>query len=74
MGKELRELVILHSNDIHGRFAGEKGDDGKLCHSLAQVAGYVSRAKKENPDTVYCIAGDVNLIVPKLIEKIKGVS
>ncbi len=43
MGKELRELVILHSNDIHGRFAGEKGEDGKMCHSLAQVAGYVSK-------------------------------
>jgi 5'-nucleotidase len=59
MDKELRELIILHSNDIHGRFAGEKDEDGKMQHSLAQVAGYVSKVKKENPDTVYCIAGDV---------------
>lgn len=59
MSKNLKEIVILHSNDIHGRFEGEKDENGKLCHSLAQVSGYVSRSKRENPDTVYLIAGDV---------------
>lgn len=57
--EDLKELVILHSNDIHGTFAGETDENGKLCHSLAQAAGYVKKVKAENPDTVYCIAGDV---------------
>ncbi len=59
MGKDLKEIVILHSNDIHGTFAGEEDNNGKLYHSLAQVAGYVKKKKAENPDTLFCIAGDV---------------
>lgn len=59
MDKNLKEIVILHSNDIHGKFEGEKDENGNICHSLALVSGYVNRAKKENPDTVYVIAGDV---------------
>ena len=59
MENNLKEIVILHSNDIHGKFEGEKDESGRLRHSLAQVSGYVNRAKKENPDTVYLIAGDV---------------
>lgn len=59
MSKKLKEIVILHSNDIHGRFEGERDENGKLCHSLAQVSGYVNQAKEKNPDTVYLIAGDV---------------
>ena len=45
MGKDLKEIVILHSNDIHGRFEGEKDESGRLRHSLAQVSGYVNQAK-----------------------------
>ena len=59
MSKKLKEIVILHSNDIHGKFAGETDENGKLCHSLPQAAGYVKKVKAENPDTLYCIAGDV---------------
>lgn len=59
MSKKTEELVLLHSNDIHGTFAGDTDENGKLCHSLAQAAGYVKKVKTENPDTVYCIAGDV---------------
>ena len=59
MGKNLKEIVILHSNDIHGTFAGEEDNNGKLYHSLAQVAGYVKKKKAENSDTLFCIAGDV---------------
>lgn len=59
MSKNLKEIVILHSNDIHGTFAGQTDENGKLCHSLAQAAGYVKMKKSENPDTLFCIAGDV---------------
>lgn len=56
MGKNLKEIVILHSNDIHGTFAGEEDNSGKLYHSLAQVAGYVKKKKAENPDTLLCLS------------------
>lgn len=59
MNDKLKEMILLHSNDIHGTFTGETDENGKVCHSLAQAAGYVKKIKSENPDTVYCIAGDV---------------
>lgn len=58
MEKELKEIVILHSNDIHGQFAGVTDDSGRICHSMAQVAGYAGEKKAENPCTFYCVAGD----------------
>lgn len=58
MSKSLREIVILHSNDIHGKFTGSTDENGKLSGSLAQVAGYVSKIKEEYPHALYCIAGD----------------
>ena len=59
MKDNLKKITILHSNDIHGKFTGTTGEDGKLRGSLAQVGGFVSKVKAENPNTVYCIAGDV---------------
>lgn len=59
MSKNLKEIVILHTNDIHGKFAGDKDENGKTCHSLAQTAGYVKKKKEDHPDTLFCIAGDV---------------
>ena len=59
MNNNLKRITILHSNDIHGQFTGETGEDGKLRNSMAQVAGFVAQTKKDNPNTLYCIAGDV---------------
>ena len=59
MRDDLKRITILHSNDIHGQFTGETGEDGKLRYSMAQVAGFVDQTKKDNPNTLYCIAGDV---------------
>lgn len=59
MNEDLKRITILHSNDIHGKFTGETGEDGKLRGSMAQVAGLVAQTKKDNPNTLYCIAGDV---------------
>ena len=59
MNDDLKRITILHSNDIHGQFTGMTGEDGKLRCSLAQVAGFVAQTKKDNPNTLYCIAGDV---------------
>lgn len=59
MSDQLRKITILHSNDIHGTFAGKTDENGMLTCNIAQVGGYVANAKAENPDTIYCIAGDV---------------
>ncbi len=55
----IKDLTIIHSNDMHGHFVGEKDENGKLKGSLAQVSGYVSKVKSENPNAVYINAGDV---------------
>lgn len=55
----IMDLTILHSNDIHGHFTGYADEDGKLHGSIAQVSGYVNKAKAENPNTIYAVAGDV---------------
>ena len=57
--KELRTLTILHSNDIHGQFTGKQEEGGPLTGHLAQTAGYVAQEKAKNPNTIYCIAGDL---------------
>lgn len=58
MKDSIRKITVLHSNDMHGQFVGKKNEDGKTVNSLAQLAGYITRAKGENPDTLYCNAGD----------------
>ena len=55
----IRKITILHSNDIHGQFTGTTDDEGHVKGSLAQLSGYISKAKAENPDTIYCNAGDM---------------
>lgn len=55
----IKDLTILHSNDMHGHFTGKLDENGKLTGSLAQVSGYVNQVKAENPNTLYCVAGDV---------------
>ena len=59
MKDKLRKITILHSNDIHGQFTGQTDDDGRVTGSLAQLSGYISKAKEENPYTIYCNAGDM---------------
>ena len=59
MNDNLKRITILHSNDIHGQFTGETDENGKLRCSIAQVAGLVAQTKEDNPNTLYCIAGDV---------------
>lgn len=58
MKDSIRKITILHSNDIHGQFVGKQDENGNTVNSLAQLAGYISAAKEENPDTFYCNAGD----------------
>ena len=56
--KNLKKLVLLHSNDMHGDFLAEKVDD-KLVGGVSLLSGYVSKVRQEEPNTLYCIAGDM---------------
>lgn len=53
-----KKLVLLHSNDMHGDFLAEKLDD-KLVGGVSMLSGYVDKVRKEEPNTIYCIAGDM---------------
>ena len=56
--KNLKKLTILHSNDMHGDFVSDQVD-GKLVGGVSLLSGYLNKARVEDPDTLYIIAGDM---------------
>ena len=53
-----KKLTLLHSNDLHGDFFSE--DNGKdVVGGASRLSGYVSRAREEEENVIYCIAGDM---------------
>ncbi len=55
---DLRKLVILHSNDMHGDFLS-KDKDEKLIGGVSMLSGYVSKVREEEESVLYTIAGDM---------------
>ncbi len=53
-----KKLTLLHSNDMHGDFLAEQIDD-TLVGGVSMLSGYISRVRAEEPNTLYCIAGDM---------------
>jgi len=53
-----KKLTLLHSNDMHGDFLAEKIDE-KLVGGVSMLSGYVKKVREEEPNTLYCIAGDM---------------
>lgn len=53
-----KKLTLLHSNDMHGDFLAEDGGD-KLIGGVSLLSGYINQVREENPNTLYCIAGDM---------------
>jgi len=53
-----KKLTLLHSNDMHGDFLAETVDE-TLVGGVSMLSGYVDMVRKENPNTIYCIAGDM---------------
>ena len=53
-----KKLTLLHSNDMHGDFLAEDMDN-KLVGGVAMLSGYISKVREEEPNTLYCIAGDM---------------
>lgn len=58
MGRDLRKLTLLHSNDMHGDFMSENIDD-KLVGGVAMLSGYIDKVRQEEENVVYVIAGDM---------------
>lgn len=53
-----KELTLLHSNDMHGDFLAEHIDES-LVGGVSMLSGYVDQVRKEQKNTLYCIAGDM---------------
>ena len=68
----LNTLTLLHSNDLHGDFfSGEENE--QLLGGISMLSGYVSQVKAQQPNTLYCIAGD--MLQGSLIDsEFKGIS
>jgi len=56
--ENIRNLTILHSNDMHGDFLAENVDD-HLIGGVSLLSGYVNKVRKEESNVLYCIAGDM---------------
>ena len=54
----VKKLTLLHSNDLHGDFLAEKIDE-QLIGGVSMLSGYVNKVRKEEKNTLYCIAGDM---------------
>ncbi|MBE6887633.1 MAG: bifunctional metallophosphatase/5'-nucleotidase [Ruminococcaceae bacterium] len=53
-----KKLTLLHSNDMHGDFLAENTDKA-LVGGVSMLSGYVDKVRREQPNTLYCIAGDM---------------
>lgn len=53
-----KRLTLLHSNDMHGDFLAENVDD-KLTGGVSMLSGYLNKSRKEDPNVIYAIAGDM---------------
>ena len=54
----MKDLTILHTNDMHGDFLIEERD-GVETGGLVRLSGYVQREREVNPNTLYVMAGDM---------------
>ena len=53
-----KNLTILHSNDLHGDFTAQDVDVN-LVGGVSMLSGYIDKVRKEEPNTIYAIAGDM---------------
>ena len=53
-----KKLTLLHSNDMHGDFTAQDVDVN-LVGGVSMLSGYVDKVRREEQNTLYCIAGDM---------------
>ena len=56
--KNLKNLTLLHSNDMHGDFLAEQIDD-ELVGGVGLLSGYINKVRQEEKNVLYAIAGDM---------------
>ncbi|MDO4500510.1 MAG: bifunctional UDP-sugar hydrolase/5'-nucleotidase, partial [Erysipelotrichaceae bacterium] len=56
--KNLKKLVLLHSNDMHGDFLAEDVND-TLTGGISMLSGYINKVRSEENNVLYAIAGDM---------------
>mgnify|MGYP000046059060 FL=1 len=56
--KNIKHLTLLHSNDMHGDFLAEEIDN-ELVGGVSLLSGYVNQVRRDVPNTLYMIAGDM---------------
>ena len=56
--EHIKKLTLLHSNDMHGDFLAEEVDVN-LVGGVSMLSGYVNKVRREEENTIYCIAGDM---------------
>ena len=56
--KKYKNLTILHSNDLHGDFFSEMQNE-RFTGGVEMLSGYVQRVRKEIPNTIFTISGDM---------------
>ena len=56
--ENIKKLTLLHSNDMHGDFLAEEVDVN-LVGGVSMLSGYVNKVRREEENTIYCIAGDM---------------
>ena len=54
----LKNLTILHSNDLHGDFL-PKEIDGVSTGGISRLSGYVKKTRREEETVIYVNAGDM---------------
>ncbi|MBQ1477598.1 MAG: bifunctional metallophosphatase/5'-nucleotidase [Erysipelotrichaceae bacterium] len=54
----VKEITLLHSNDMHGDFLADHVDD-KLTGGVSMLSGYINKCRNEDPNVLYAIAGDM---------------
>ncbi len=50
-----KNLILLHSNDMHGDFFAEHLDD-QLVGGVSMLSGYVDHVRNTEKNVLYCIA------------------
>lgn len=53
-----KKLVLLHSNDMHGDFLADHVDEN-LIGGVSMLSGYIDKVRREEANTLYCVAGDM---------------
>ena len=53
--ENMKKLILLHSNDMHGDFLAE-AKDNKEVGGVSLLSGYIKKQREENENVIYAIA------------------